>query len=241
MSKPKILTLDIETRPNLVYTFSLRKAYIGVEQIVEPTRIIACGAKWLGQKNVMYWDDFKGTTDAQLKRHLLRHIHRLWSQADAIVGKNSNRFDLPKLYGEFAKVGLPPPPPVASIDMEKVVRGMGLATSKLAFVAPYFGAERKHEHDGFTLWRDYMNGRAAARREMREYCKQDVRATESLYLRLKPYIKEHPYFGERAGECPNCGSRDLQHRGYRRTRMFQIERLHCQSCGAWSSGTRRKV
>ena len=42
----KILVLDIETRPALVYAWKGFKENIGVDQIVEPDGILCVGAKW---------------------------------------------------------------------------------------------------------------------------------------------------------------------------------------------------
>lgn len=43
----KIVSIDIETSPNIAYTFQLRKAYINPEQIIIPSKILCFAAKWL--------------------------------------------------------------------------------------------------------------------------------------------------------------------------------------------------
>jgi DNA-directed RNA polymerase subunit RPC12/RpoP len=46
---------------------------------------------------------------------------------------------------------------------------------------------------------------------MLNYNKHDVIGLEQLYLKLRPYIKNHPNLGVLLDEdvCPNCGSYDL--------------------------------
>ena len=87
-----------------------------------------------------------------------------------------------------------------------------------------------------------MEGDEPAQKRMARYCKQDVKLLEKLYLKIRPFIRNHPHMGEVKGhECGACGSRHLQSRGYRRTKTMRIQRLQCQKCGSWSDGKREKV
>jgi hypothetical protein len=231
----KILLLDIETAPTIAYVWRLYDENIGVEQIVEPTRLICWSAKWLGDKNTM----FAATWNDPL---CLRKIHDLLSNADAVVTYNGDKFDLPKLMGEFAKEDLGNPGPLASIDLYKTVRKLGFASGKLEFVAPYLGVGNKVKHEGFRLWRQVLDGVPAAQDKMEKYNRQDTRLLEKLYKRLRPFIKNHPYLGYgKPSSCPVCASPRVQKRGTRRTRCFIIERLHCQACGHWPDGRRSKI
>ncbi len=240
MNKPKILILDIETRPALAYVWRLFDENVGLDQLVEPSQILSVGWKWRGKGKFEYADVWP--VRSRLKRRkMLARIHAVMSQADAVVTFNGARFDLPKLTGEFLVAGMAPVGQVSSIDVHRTTKKMGFTSTKLAHVLPLLGLGYKLDTGGFKLWREYMDGSRKARSEMKTYNEGDVRGLERLYDRVLPYITDHPYLGEFAGNCPNCGSSHIQHRGYRKTRMFKIERVQCMDCGAWASGKRKKI
>lgn len=232
--KPRILGVDIETFPAIVYTWQLFDVTISLDQIVEPGRIACWGAKWFGSREVMYMDERKG------KAKMFDGIHKLLSQADAVVSYNGDHFDIPKLDGAFIEHGLPPTPPVTSIDLFKTVKKLGYQSTKLAFIAPHLKIGEKVKHEGFGLWRACMDGDKAAWERMRKYNLQDVNLLESLYGVLKPHIRNHPHVGDQAG-CPACQSTEATSRGYRRTKTMLIQRLACDNCGSWFDGVRKRV
>jgi hypothetical protein len=57
-----------------------------------------------------------------------------------------------------------------------------------------------------------MSGDKESLDKMVEYNMRDVEALEELYLRVRPYIKNHPNIGVLMDDdiCPTCGSRHLQ-------------------------------
>lgn len=234
----RVLLLDIETKPAQAYVW---RAYgeqnIGVEQIIDSGGIICVGAKWLGEKETYLFSDWEhGHVD------MLAAIHEMLSYADAVITYNGDRFDLPKLQGEFLMAGLGPTPPCTSIDVIKAVRKFGFFMNKLAFIGPLLAQGSKVETGGFKLWTDVMEGDPKAQARMAKYCKQDVVLLEKLYLKVRPFIRNHPHLGSVGGQqCGACGSTHLQKRGPRRTKMYKIQRLQCQTCGSWSDGVRKKI
>lgn len=235
--EPRILALDIETRPAKAYVWNLFDETIGIDQLIEPGGVICVGAQWVGTNEVLFDADWTCGHKTMLKR-----VHYEISRADAVLTYNGDRFDLPKLNGEFILNGLGPTPPVTSIDLYKVVKGFRYDSGKLAFVGPHLGIGAKAENAGFTLWARVMAGDAGARVDMERYCLQDVRLLVQAYGRMKPFIKNHPKLLDTAKhECGACGSNRVQARGFRRTRAFKIQRLQCQDCGSWFDGTRVKV
>jgi len=233
----KILVLDIETSPSTVYTWGMYDVNISPDQIIEPSRILCVCAHWVGSKSYEFyslWDDGEES--------MLKAIHALLNDADAVVTYNGQRFDLPRLQGEFMLAGLPAPPPPTSIDLLKVVKKLGFVMNKLAYIAPLLNVGNKIKHEGFNLWKSVLNGDPKAQNRMMKYCIQDVKVTTRLYETVKHYITDHPNLGEQgAGVCGNCGSDHFQKRGFRRTKYFKTERLQCQGCGSWSTGSRSKV
>ena len=231
---PKVLLLDIETAPAIAYVWGLHDQNIGIEQIIEPSRILCWSAKWFGEKQIVFCDERGGT------KKMLRTMQQMMGEADAIISYNGDHFDLQKLNGEFVLHRIPPAPPVTSIDLFKTVRGLGYISGKLAFVGPFLKIGEKVKHEGFSLWSACLKGDKQAWARMKSYNMQDTELLEGLYGLLKPYIRNHPYLGE-GGICPACQSDRAQARGFRRTRGFRIHRLQCLGCGSWYDGKRVKV
>lgn len=234
--KPKILLLDIETAPATAYVWSLFDDHVNLDRLITPSRMLCWAAKWY--RGGWHIADERGNRMAMLKS-----LHALLSEADAVVTYNGDKFDLPKINGEFVAAGLDPVPPIPSIDLYKTVKKLGYLSAKLLYVSQYLGIGEKAETGGFKLWADVMAGDEKAWAKMLRYNKQDVALLERLYTKLRPYIKSHPalHMAEGRTVCPACGSAKVQRRGNRRTKAFVIERLHCQGCGAWFDGKRTKA
>lgn len=228
----KLLLLDIETAPAIAYVWKLWDENIGLDQLIEPGRIICWGAKWLGERKTYYADERSG------KRKMFQGIHALMSKADALVTYNGNCFDLPKLDGAFVEHGIGPIPPVASIDLYQTVKKLSYQSGKLAFVGPLLNIGAKVKHEGFSLWRSCLEGDKKAWERMRKYNLQDVRLLDGLYIKLRPFIRNHPYIAATTGKCPACGSGNAESRGHRRTKRLLIQRLRCHDCGIWYDGNR---
>ena len=232
---PKLLLLDVETAPAIAYIWRLHDENIGLEQLIEPGRIICWGAKWLGERKVHYADERSG------KRKMFGGIHSLMSEAEALVTYNGNCFDIPKLDGAFVEYGFDPPPPVASIDLYQTVKRLSYQSGKLAFVGPFLKIGAKVKNEGFSLWRSCLEGDKKAWERMRRYNQQDVRLLDGLYMKLRPYIRNHPYIAATTGRCPACQSDKAESRGIRKTKRMAIQRLKCGNCGYWYDGNRQRL
>lgn len=239
----KILLLDIETSPILGYTWGLWKQNIYLDQIVEHPRVLGVSVKWLGQKSVRWLSEDKlGHEEMILK------VHALMDEADAIVHYNGTTFDMPHLRREFIQAGLTPPAPHKDIDLMKVVkRQFRFASYKLAYVTEQLGLETKLDHSGFSMWAGCLAGDPKAWAEMGRYARRDTKILEPLYLKLLPWILNHPHQGlyvvedeEGILRCPRCKSDRLQRRGEAAVRNYTYPRFQCQSCGGWSKGSKRE-
>ncbi len=71
----------------------------------------------------------------------------------------------------------------------------------------------------------------------------DVVLTERLFDRLRPWVPNlpHPalFDGTDPLSCPDCGSENLQKRGYAYTSLSKYQRFCCDDCGRWSRGGKR--
>lgn len=232
----KILVLDIEWRPTLAFVWQAWDANVSPDMIVEHGGLLCVGTKYLGKKTELFSEWKHG------HKGMLEAVHERMSYADAIVGFNSDKFDIPKLHGEFLLHGMDPPPPATQVDCIKAVKKFGFFRNSLGFVGPFLGVGSKLEHEGFNLWKKVMEGDKDAQKRMAEYCTQDVDMTAELYLKIRSHIRNHPHLGKTgAEECPVCGSNHNQSRGTRRTRAYKVQRLQCQSCGHWHDGKRQKI
>lgn len=236
MGAPRILTLDIETAPAVVETWSLHNAFISIDQIREPSTILGVGYKWHGAAKVG-WVSSRDDGAAMIEA-----VRDLLHEADIVITYNGDAFDLRHLKREILMADLTPPSKIKSVDLYRTVkRHFKFQSNKLAFVASELGVGEKASTGGYGLWKGCMEGDDAAWLKMARYCKQDVKVTEALYDRLLPWISNHPNMALWAKDgtermCPACGSFQLQQRGQAVTIAAAYTRYQCQACGTWSRG-----
>lgn len=241
---PRIGTLDIETAPIQSYHWGLFDQNIGLEQIHGDWSILAFCGKWLDDKKVVYQDTGgRGVKKVRDDAPLLKSIWEFLDKADIVVGQNVRRFDLKKINSRLIQAGYGPYSPVRVIDtLEVAKRTFAFTSNKLAWTSLQLTDEPKSTHKkfpGFELWSECLKDNAEAWAEMRRYNIRDVTATEKLYLKLRPWIVNHPNLGVYIGDhdhhvCPSCGSVNTQRRGRATTQAFQYWRWQCQDCGSWS-------
>lgn len=236
MSSPRILFLDIETFPQLAYTWSNYK--VNVISVKEPWSICCFSAKWLGGEHVTRaLPDYKDSTDFQITRDLWRLVN----EADIVIAHGADRFDIKKINSRFLFHRLSPPRPFRTVDTLKIARKLfGFTSNKLDDLCAGLGLGHKMNTGGFSLWQGCMEGNSAAWTRMRAYNKNDVVLLEKLYYRLLPWINNHPntavYLQKEC--CPKCGSTNLQSRGTRHTSTRAYRQWSCSDCGGWSRSTK---
>lgn len=232
----KLLVLDIEWEPAQAYVWKMWDVNISPDMLIDHGGMLCVAAKWVGKKEYFFyskWDDGR--------EGMAKAVKSLLEEADGVITYNGDKYDIPKITGEILLAGLTPPPPVTSIDLLKAVKKFGFVMNRLAYIGPLLKLGQKMKHEGFNLWKSVLAGDEKAQNRMKKYNIQDVRLTEQLYKKIKPFIKTHPHFGDTKYECGACGSNSTQKRGLRRTKHFSIQRIQCNKCGSWSEGTRKKV
>ena len=232
----KILLLDIETSPNTAHVWGLWQQNVSINQLQESSYVMCWSAKWLGDKQVMFDSVYNSKP-----MKMLKGIHKLINEADAVIHYNGTKFDIPTLNKEFLLHGLPPPAPYRNIDLLRSVRSsFRFPSNKLDYVAQRLGLGQKTQHEGHSLWVRCMNGDAKAWKTMETYNKQDVLLLEKVYNKVLPWIKSHPNHNAYSANlcCTNCGSRKLNKRGFAITATRKYQRYQCMECGAWSKSVK---
>ena len=232
----KILLLDIESSPNTAHVWGLWQQNVSINQLMESSYVLCYAAKWLGEDEIHFDSVHQSKPKAMLKG-----IHVLLDEADAVVHYNGTKFDIPTLNKEFLLHRYNPPSPYKQIDLLRVVRSnFRFPSNKLDYVSQRLGLGKKHAHEGHELWVKCMNGDKDAWGRMESYNIQDVVLLESLYSTLLPWIKSHPNHNLYTSDtvCPTCSGHRLQKRGTAVSITGTYQRYQCKDCGSWSQGAK---
>lgn len=233
----KLLVIDIEWSPAKAYVWRMYDENVSPDQLIDAGGLLCFCAHFVGDGDYHFYSEWKDG-----KKAMAIALRDLLDEADAVITYNGNRYDIPKIRGHLLLEGVKPFAPPTSIDLIKTVKSMGFVMNRLAYIAPLLQIGSKMKHEGFRLWRSVLEGDPKAQDRMQKYCIQDVKVTTALYKKIKPFIVDHPHLGKEGGDvCGSCGSDHMQHRGFRRSKFFKVQRLQCQKCGGWSSGKRTKI
>jgi hypothetical protein len=234
VAAPKILTVDVETTPISLSGFGLFNQNFGLNQIVEPTRLLSFAAKWLHKDNVMFAAEWQKAG----RQAMLDKAHRLLSEADVVVAHNAP-FDVKQFNTAFWLAGMAPPAPfIVSDTLQAVRKQFFLTSNRLDFLARALDLGSKVSHEGHGLWLRVMEGDRSAQRLMRVYNEHDVVLCEQVWLALRdrgwlPGVNHAAWSGGHV--CTHCQSPHVQRRGVQRTKAgLEYQRFQCQDCGGWS-------
>lgn len=233
----KTLILDIETAPKVAYVWRFWQENVGAKQVREHGHIMSFAARWLGDSRT-YYEDNRTDDDKEVVSSLVNFL----SEADIVIAHNAKKFDLAMINGRALVHGLKPPSPYAVIDtLQAARRNFKFESNSLEYLAIALGCSPKltqRKFPGFELWLECLKGNKEAWDEMRVYNIQDVQTLEEVYLKMRPWIYNHPNVGvfEERDEvvCPYCGSAHVHFRGYAHTRVSKFRRIQCLDCGGWS-------
>lgn len=234
---PRVLCFDIETLPLESYTWGLFDQTVGLNQIKTDWAMLSIAAKWLGDDEVWYEDTSKKSTIRDDK-DMIAKLCALLDEADIVVGQNVKKFDLRKIRARALMHGLQPFREPLVQDTMLMARSIGAFTSnKLEYLTANLTDAKKSKHQkfpGFDLWLGVMHGNPEAWAEMKAYNIQDVISTEELYLKLRPWVRNHPnmahYYKDDHVRCPRCGSvnvypTEVEYRG-----VSEYQGYCCRDC-----------
>lgn len=234
------MLFDVESSPNIGFCWGTWEQ--NIIEVIEHRQIISVSWKWLGEKKigVKALPDFPGyRKDPKNNKALMEFLHGLISKAAIAVGHNIDKFDDKMANTDFIKHGLTPPPPHKTVDTLKVARRhFRFNSNKLNDLGVFLKVGRKVKHSGFVLWKACMAGDMKAWKLMRKYNVGDVALLEKVYLKLRPWMTNHPALKPRETTnqnppCPLCHERRLQSRGSTIGRKGRVPRVQCGACGHW--------
>ncbi len=238
---PRLLFWDVETTHNLVATFQLKQQdYIPAENIIQERYLVSAAWKWFGERSVHAVSVLDNP--ALFSRaphddaHVVRVLHGVLSQADVIIAHNGDAYDIKFTEGRMLYHGMPPLPPIPSVDTLKIARHRFLFNANnLDYLGNFLKVGRKKPTQK-GLWLKVLRGDKTAIKQMVSYNKEDVRLLERVYLKLRPYADAHPnqaLFLKDNGGCPKCGSTRIIKGGVRVVLTQKYQRYQCQACGGW--------
>jgi len=256
---PRILYVDIENS-RMVVTFPTYSLY-NIDRI-HPRHIthdwyITCAAwAWLdnekqkvGKIEGAKVSDFKKAYKKDFRNDLgiVKKLHEAMSEADLIVGHNSDAFDIKKINYKFIKHGLPAinlPPTVDTLkSAKKYARS---SSNSLYYLAKEFGVPMKVDLPSGVM-HAADDGCEKSLDKLFAYCKGDIKAGANLYFKLLPYIKNHPNLNRILGiqkkanpkklkACGTCGSANVRPWGTYPTKSGPVRRIYCTDCGSSTKG-----
>ena len=240
---PRILILDIESAPKKAFVWGMWKQNIAPNQFISDWYMLTWSAKWLGEKEV-YSDklsnyDLYGLYQENDSK-ICESLHRLLDDADIVVAHNGDKFDIPSINTRFIDNNINPPSPYKQVDTLKIAkRNFKFTSNRLDFIGNFLGLGGKIETGGMGLWIRCLDGDLSAFEEMEEYNRRDVTLLEDVYLKLRPWDKQHPNVNvyeeveKDRPKCPKCGSDHIHFRGSYHTNVSAFQRFQCQGCGSW--------
>ena len=211
---PKILIFDIENSYIETAVWKLGQQYVGKAQILKDWFCLSYSAKWLNDDEVMSGVLTSKEAKNQDDKRITKELWELLSSCDLAVTYNGNLYDIPKINTRFIINGFPPPLPYKSIDVyQTIARMFSFSSKSMDFVSYKLELERKKENDGLPLWVACSEGNEEALQKMVDYNRQDVICLELDYLRVLPWIKNHPNVSlwneTKERSCGYCGSSNI--------------------------------
>jgi ribosomal protein S27AE len=228
----RVLVYDIETSPNLGYVWG--KWDQNVLQFEHEWEILCFAYKWLGEREV-HAVSREGQPD---DRQVVTQLRNLFDEADVTVTHNGKAFDKKKANTRLIVHGLTPPSPYREVDTLQVARRQfAFNSNKLDDLCRMLGLPRKKQTGGFKTWLGCMADDPKAWERMVRYNKADVVILERLYLRMRPWVVNHPNLNlDRPEACPRCGHGVLIARGWKTAAVTRRRSFQCKKCGGYSAG-----
>lgn len=237
IKKPKIISFDLEVAPALGYFYpplyetrvlkvkDRQKLMSFAWQEVGSQRIEALNMSQMASYHERPYDD----------KQLTIELHEVMSQADILLGQNSDQFDVKMANYFFIMNGLEPIPPTKYIDTKKIAkRYFRFMSNSLDNLGEELGFGGKTDITYKDLWVPaFLEQDLEAWKLMNEYCANDVDQTTKIYLKMRGFMHSHPSLSRISGNydsCPRCGSFTYRVKAYRTTNTSRYRQYQCNEC-----------
>jgi hypothetical protein len=210
--KQKVLIYDLETSYNIVSTWRVgNKVSLPHYSIIRERAIICVSYKWLGEDEVynLAWDS------NQCDKTLLEEFIKIMNEADIIVAHNGDRFDLKWVKTRALKHGLEMLPYYTQVDTKWLAsKHFYFNSNKLDYISKFLGFEGKMNTEP-ELWDSIILRKdPVALEKMIEYCNEDVRQLEKVYVKLSTWDRPKQHVGVILNDdklsSPISGSKKLE-------------------------------
>lgn len=236
-NKPRIISFDLEVSPALGY-FYPPTWETGILETVARQKLMSfawqvVGEKKITAKNLSQMPGYK--KNPQDDKLLVTELHKVLSSADILLGQNSDRFDVRMANYFFLLNDLEPIPPVKYIDTKKIAsRYFKFMNNTLDNLGKEMGFGGKTQITYKDLWIPaFLNQDARSWKLMDIYCKNDVEKTTNIYLKMRPFMHQHPSLSRLSGDwdaCPRCGGYQHRIKAYRTTNTSRYNQYQCLEC-----------
>lgn len=238
----KTLCIDLEIAPRVAYLYGWYETSVLEE--IRPPILLAVGWKWLGEKHAHCLSLYdRKTVDPYNDKLLVNELWNLLDEANIVCAFNGNKFDIKQANTFFVRHNMTPPSPYKQVDpLVAAKRWFSFGCNKLDHLGKLLVNEGKTETTYKDCWKDLLEGNEKEKKQasklMNTYCARDVEVLEKVYLKVLPWMNNHPNMALYAGQpdiCPRCGQQsEFKVKSYRRTGM-QINAIQyqCSKCGAY--------
>jgi len=246
-----ILLWDIETLPHLGAHWGMWKQNISGGQIFQQSEMLCLSYKWLNSTKVHSINPMtqKGFTKDPyaFSGYIAEKFLPVIEQADFTVAHNGDKFDYAKLKAYTVMNGLPPFR-ARKVDTLKMAKATGMFPkgNRLDNLAEVLGVPFNKSPMGMSDWMDIALRRPnmlPKMAKMCDYCDQDVRVLEAVFLKLWPHCEAilpnvYTLTGGRKDipGCDRCGSENIVKNGTYIKNVLVYQRYKCNDCGAQPIG-----
>lgn len=242
IKKPRIVSFDLEVSPALGW-FYPPTWETGILKIKERQKLMSFAWQVVGEKkihalNLSAMDTYK--VDPYNDKLLALELHKVMSEADILLGQNSDNFDIKMANYFFIMNDIEPVSPSKSIDTKKIAkRYFKFPNNTLDTLGEELGFGGKTKITYKDLWVDaFLRQDAKSWKLMDIYCKNDVDKTTKIYLKMRGFMRSHPNLARLSGEfdsCPGCGGFNYRVRAYRYTNAGRYHQYSCNDCEMYFS------
>ncbi len=158
-NEPKIVIFDLETLPNLPEALKVwpsLSTYPGQTLRATVSTIICGGWKIYGKKQVHCinaWDFSRWEKDVNDDYFVVKALHKVLYDADAVVTHNGKNFDWKFLQTRLMYHGLQPLHKIRHLDTKELAkRNLYSFNNRLGTIGEWLVNDKKRWHEGWGLW-----------------------------------------------------------------------------------------